>query len=36
MLKAYLAGYIHGEVIEQCLAWRKKIPCLRGLLRRVR
>jgi len=24
-MKAYLAGYIQGSVIEQCIAWRKKI-----------
>jgi nucleoside 2-deoxyribosyltransferase len=24
-MRVYLAGYIHGEVIEQCVAWRKKI-----------
>jgi nucleoside 2-deoxyribosyltransferase len=25
MLRVYLAGYIQGEVIDQCLAWRKRI-----------
>jgi len=25
MLSIYLAGYIQGEVIEQCVAWRKRI-----------
>jgi len=25
VMKAYLAGYMQGTVIEQCAAWRKKI-----------
>jgi len=25
MIKIYLAGYISGEKIEECIAWRKKI-----------
>ena len=25
MLKVYLAGYIQGEVIEECTSWRKRI-----------
>lgn len=24
-MKVYLAGYIHGEVLDKCVAWRKQI-----------